>query len=38
MYEDILQLVTIATQKKNLKESTIHTYRQALKYLSCLSL
>ena len=32
MYEDILQLVTIAAQKKNLKESTIHTYRQSLKH------
>ena len=32
MYEDILQLVTVAAQKKNLKESTIHTYRQSLKH------
>ena len=30
MYEDILELVTIAAQKKNLKESTIHSYRQSL--------
>ena len=27
-----MQLVTIAAQKKNLKESTIHTYRQSLKH------
>lgn len=32
MYEDILELVTIAAQKKNLKESTIHSYRQSLKH------
>lgn len=32
MYEEILQLVTIAAQKKNLKESTIHTYHQSLKH------
>ena len=38
MYEYILQFVTIATQKKYLKESSLHTYRQSLKYLSCLSL
>ena len=27
MYEDILQLVAIAAQKRNLKESTIHSYQ-----------
>ena len=32
MYDDILELVTIAAQKKNLKDSTIHTYRQSLKH------
>ena len=30
MYEDIFELVTIAAQKRNLKESTSHRYRQAL--------
>ena len=32
MYEDILQLVAIAAQKRNLKESTIHSYSQSLKH------
>lgn len=31
MYEDILELVTVAAEKKNLKDSTIHTYRQSLR-------
>lgn len=30
MYEDIFELVTIAAQKRNLKESTSHRYCQAL--------
>ena len=30
MYEDIFELVTIAAQKRNLKESTAHRYCQAL--------
>ena len=30
MYEDILELIIIAAQKKNLKESTSHKYCQAL--------
>lgn len=30
MYEDIFELVTIAAQKRNLKESTIHAYCHAL--------
>lgn len=32
MYEDILELVTAAARKRNLKESTIHSYRQSLKH------
>lgn len=32
MYEDILELVTVAARKKNLKDSTIHSYRQSLKH------
>ena len=32
MYEDILELVTIAARKRNLKDSTIHSYRQSLKH------
>ena len=32
MYEDILELIAIAAQKRNLKESTIHSYSQSLKH------